>query len=222
MGWRGEKFEAMLDAYLSYNPTSPTSSDPSRIMSVTRDGIDRCHDWKGKRVLVLGCGDGYEVEYAREIKGWDAVGLTGLRGEMQLAQDRPWGSRVVYGDMHDLPFENNAFEAVYSKETLEHSACPILALLEINRVLRSGGEFFFMIPTGWAKQRDWYHLSCFPEYVWCDLFRKAYLDVSDCRSFPNCERAEMENVAYSGVKRANRPISESVGEYKNALNFSGF
>ena len=45
----------------------------------------------------------------------------------------------VVGDAHKLPFKNDEFDVVLCSEVLEHLHSPEIALLEMKRVLKSGG-----------------------------------------------------------------------------------
>ncbi len=126
---------------------------------------------KDAPVLALGCGDGFEIDIFKEKGFTDVVGLTNHRDEL-IRQD------IIEGDMHDIPIEDKKFKYVYSKETLEHSISPYIALCEINRVMKVGGEFMILISTSMEKQRETYHFSCFTDWIWYDLFKKAELKVT--------------------------------------------
>lgn len=131
--------------------------------------------WKG-RILALGCGDGFELDVLKSL-GLDAVGVTIDPREVVRAD-------IVLGDMHDLPFEDASFDFVYSKETLEHTPAPFLALKEMSRVLRPHGEYLHLISSSLEKQREVYHFSCFPDWVWVDLFLKAGFSVDRIYEHP--------------------------------------
>ena len=151
--------------------------------SITRSSVDLCKEAREftqratrdfdntGRLLVLGCGDGYELDFLKRI-GWkDVTGITLLKEEVGDRSD------IVQGDVHELPFKDEEFDYVISKETLEHFIAPPIALMEINRVMKTGGRFVHYIPTGVKKQRDWYHYGCFPDWVWVDLMYKAGFEV---------------------------------------------
>ena len=72
-------------------------------------------------------------------------------------------------------FKDKQFDYVYSKEVLEHTPAPYIALCEINRVMVK--SFAHFISTGIDKQREWYHFSCFPDWIWVDLFIKTGCNV---------------------------------------------
>lgn len=212
------KFDRLMEECGRINPDSLTSQDQARVQSVEAGLLtaQESANWQGREVLILGAGDGYEVTFAKDVLHWKPTGLVYLQGEADAS-----AGRLVVGDMHDLPFPQKTFDAVYSKEVLEHSPCPYLALLEINRVLKPDGQFFHHIPWGWDKQRDWYHFSCFPPDVWCDLMRKAYLKVSRIVMEPDCERCSYGNVGYVGSKECDRVIGmDSVAQYKAHLGFT--
>jgi SAM-dependent methyltransferase len=52
----------------------------------------------------------------------------------------------VLWDGVTMPFENNVFDVVMSTEVLEHVFNPDNYLLEVKRVLKPGGFFFFTVP----------------------------------------------------------------------------
>ena len=84
------------------------------------------------------------------------------------------GTDIFCRDIHDMSlFNAGEIAFLYSKETLEHLISPWCALLEMNRVLRPGGEYLHLISTGMEKQRESYHVSCFPDWLWFDLLIKA-------------------------------------------------
>ena len=100
-----------------------------------------------QRVLVLGCGNGYEVEWLRG-QGLDAVGVTLMQEEADQAKTLYPAANVVRGDMHDLSiFKDGEFDAVFAREVLEHSPAFMLVVGEIWYVLRPGGLLYFTFPS---------------------------------------------------------------------------
>jgi len=61
------------------------------------------------------------------------------------------GARAFLGSAEKLPFPNNYFDCVVSLDVLEHVDNDKKALLEISRVLKSGGFFLFSVPLGKEK-----------------------------------------------------------------------
>lgn len=129
-------------------------------------------EWKAGKVLTIGCGDGYELDVMRELGFVSVAGVTNDEGELAKAS-----KDVVSADMHDLPFADGHFHNTYSKEVLEHSPAPYVLLRELARVTAKGGGGLHLISCGMEKQRETYHFSCFPDWLWVDLFMKAGFEV---------------------------------------------
>ena len=102
-------------------------------------------------VLDLGCGDGWSTHSLLEM-GKRAIGVTINPREAEHAEKR-YGIDLAVRDMHDLPFEDHAFDAVYCRECYEHSIAPYLALCEMNRVLKPGGHALINLPWDeWIRE----------------------------------------------------------------------
>ncbi|NQU83605.1 MAG: class I SAM-dependent methyltransferase [Parcubacteria group bacterium] len=78
----------------------------------------------------------------------------------------------VVGDAHQLPFEDSKFEQILCTEVLEHLHTPILAIREMERVLKPGGKLIlttrFVFPIHDAPH-DYYRYT---KYGLRHLFRK--------------------------------------------------
>ena len=94
---------------------------------------------KNSRALCLGARTGQEVLALREL-GLDAVGIDIV----------PHENLVLEGDMHDLNFQDNSFDFVFSN-VFDHSLYPEKKISEIERVLKVGGfcmiQFQVKIPS---------------------------------------------------------------------------
>lgn len=166
-----EKWKAYQNR-LKY-PPSLTSEDELRKAEANYFVAWATRFWdKDKKLLILGCGDGYEVKMALQ-QGWKEVkGITLHEQEYENVKKQGLEAYVVQGDMHDMSFGDEEFDYVISKETLEHALSPYIVLCEINRVMKQEGKFCHLTPEGEQKQSEWYHTSCFPPYVWIDLMNK--------------------------------------------------
>lgn len=81
-----------------------------------------------QRALCIGARTGQEVVALREM-GIDAIGIDIV----------PYSDLVLEGDMHDLQFEENSFDFVFSN-VFDHSLYPEKKISEIERVLKVGGH----------------------------------------------------------------------------------
>jgi ubiquinone/menaquinone biosynthesis C-methylase UbiE len=101
----------------------------------------RCLDklgypFRGDESLIdAGCGDGGVARLLRER----VAEVVGIDVETSPAWKDAPGLRFEVADAEELPFEDEAFELVHSKDALHHMERPERALLEYRRVLRPGG-----------------------------------------------------------------------------------
>jgi SAM-dependent methyltransferase len=116
-----------------------------------------------------------------EMKAW-SIKFGGVPKGISLERFEKKEGHVGYlyqQDMHDLEFSSGTFDFVYGSQVLEHSPAPIVALIQINRVLKKDGGGFFWMPTDEGNRKAKYHYSCFPEYIWEDLFGKAGFKINN-------------------------------------------
>ena len=55
-------------------------------------------------------------------------------------------SGAIKGDIHELPFSNESFDALICKSVLEHVENPHKVIAELYRVLKPGGKGFLYVP----------------------------------------------------------------------------
>ena len=109
------------------------------------EGYSQLFKSKGvHRILDLGCGMGrHSVFLARE--GFDVVGVdiapTGLRELRDALEKRLIFGSLAFGNMEDLPFRDQVFDAVIAIQVIHHNRLARIqqTVSEIRRVLRLGG-----------------------------------------------------------------------------------
>jgi ubiquinone/menaquinone biosynthesis C-methylase UbiE len=114
---------------------------------------------RGKTVLDVGCGTGlYSIRLSEAGGDVTAVDISSKMIEIarRKAQDR--GQYIWYdqADMVKLPYENSTFDMVVSITALEFATDPLLALMEMARVLRPGGKLVVGVlnnDSPWADAR---------------------------------------------------------------------
>jgi methionine biosynthesis protein MetW len=106
-------------------------------------------------VLDLGCGDGtgHGVWIAERVGSYRGADVSGSAIESARARGL---EAVVVEEAHRLPFGDGAFDVVVMSEVLEHLFAPQDALLEVRRVLRSGGLLIASVPNCayWRRRVD--------------------------------------------------------------------
>ncbi|WP_367757383.1 class I SAM-dependent methyltransferase [Flavobacterium sp. WC2430] len=71
-----------------------------------------------------------------------------------------------------MPFDNDTFDVVLSTEVLEHVLNPDLYLLEVKRVLKPSGIFFFTVPFLMSFHEVPYDYYRYTPYALEEIFRK--------------------------------------------------
>jgi ubiquinone/menaquinone biosynthesis C-methylase UbiE len=101
----------------------------------------------GERLLEVGAGSGmYALEVADAVLPGGSIAMVDdqprmLEVAMARARDRGLGNvTAVFADVRYLPFEDRSFDAAYLIAALGGVTGPEAAVLEIARVLRSGGR----------------------------------------------------------------------------------
>lgn len=102
---------------------------------------ERCIDKLGftfrgdERLLDVGCGDGGVAELLRRRVG-EVVAVDVEPSEEWDDRD---GLSFQVADGERLPFDDELFDLIHSKDSLHHMEDPVAALAEYERVLKPGG-----------------------------------------------------------------------------------
>ncbi|PLT34935.1 bifunctional 2-polyprenyl-6-hydroxyphenol methylase/3-demethylubiquinol 3-O-methyltransferase UbiG [Bacillus sp. V5-8f] len=114
----------------------------------------------GGRVCDLGCGDGYG-SLLLSNNGYNVTGLDISTEMIETATKRAAGNNrltFIRGDLVNLPFNDDEFDAVMAINSIEWTESPLKALGEIYRVVKPGGHALYGIlgPTAAPRQQNSY------------------------------------------------------------------
>lgn len=98
----------------------------------------------GSRILDVGCGEGFVLEFLRG-RGYRER-LVGMDADRQaFAMGGRTEGDLLLGSAFDLPFRDGAFPLVLCLEVLEHLDNPRTAIAELRRV--SSGQIIVSVPS---------------------------------------------------------------------------
>jgi SAM-dependent methyltransferase len=100
--------------------------------------LEAVAEGRPRRVLEVGCGQGWASEWIKEELGAEVVAVDQSERMVELTRRRGVDARV--GDVQDLPFEDESFDAVLAAWMLYHVPDLDSGLAELARVLRRGGR----------------------------------------------------------------------------------
>jgi SAM-dependent methyltransferase len=118
--------------------------------------IDAVGVGPGKRVLDAGCGGGgasvLAADRNAQVSGVDAASVL-----VEVAKSKVPDGDFRVGDLEELPFANDTFDAVIAANSVQYAADPIAALRELKRVTKSGGRIAVGI-WGRAENCEFRHI----------------------------------------------------------------
>lgn len=103
------------------------------------------HLRSGMRVLDCGCGPGtITIDLAQTVTPGEAVGVDLEPSQVELARTRAaergaTNARFEVGNVYNLPFPNETFDAVFGHTIVMQFRDPVSALREVHRVLKPDG-----------------------------------------------------------------------------------
>jgi SAM-dependent methyltransferase len=91
----------------------------------------------GTRLLDVGCGAGLALQLA-ENRGASVAGIDASAPLLRMARRRLSGADLRQGDIEELPYGDDSFDAITSFNAVQYAANPTRALREIKRAAVAG------------------------------------------------------------------------------------
>lgn len=170
--------------------------------------------WK-KKILEIGLGYGSVAQMLAAVAS-DYTGLDIAQGPVDLVNERMHlvgfedHARAVQGSILEPPLPPESFDAVVTIGCLHHTGNLPVAIEQIERLLKPGGEFHFMLYNAYSYRRWALHPAQTLKHLWADLRGKhPHYDISEK------ERSEYDADAPETVFTSSRQV-------KRMLRKSGF
>jgi SAM-dependent methyltransferase len=128
-------------------------------------------DFKGKRVLDLGCGYGWHCRYAAENGAISVVGIDLSTKMLEKARSLTTDSRIHYqrSAIEDIDFEPGSFDLVLSSLAFHYISDFDSLCSKVHRILNSDGTFVFSVEhpifTAYGSQ-DWIYDTSGNKLFW--------------------------------------------------------
>lgn len=100
-------------------------------------------------ILDAGCGEGFVAIVLEQVFGCKVVGLDSDDNILNrgLSRDQSGsGNRWLMGDVTSLPFPDSTFDGIVCSEVLEHVDGDVVAVSELERVLKPNGVLAITVP----------------------------------------------------------------------------
>lgn len=119
-------------------------------------------DFKGKRVLDLGCGYGWHCIYAMEQGASSVVGVDLSHKMLEVARSKAHFPQIQYecSAIEDVDYPEMSFEVILSSLAIHYVADYEKLINKIYRMLNAGGQFVFTVehPAFTAHgSQDWHY-----------------------------------------------------------------
>jgi ubiquinone/menaquinone biosynthesis C-methylase UbiE len=190
---------------------------------------------KGDKVLDLGSGAGNDCFIARSIVGEEGlvVGIDFtkemlLKAEKNLAKTNYKNIKFVYGDIENLPFEENSFDVVISNCVLNLVPDKEKAYKEIYRVLNDKGHFSIsdIVTTGNLKSELKEVASLYAGCISGALDKEEYIKIIKNTNFKTVEIKKIKKIdipdnlflQYISTEELNEIKSNNIGIYSITIN----
>jgi SAM-dependent methyltransferase len=93
----------------------------------------------GARLLDAGCGSGLALQLAA-ARGAVVSGIDASQALLAIAHHRVPDAELRTGELEELPYPDDVFDAATAFNSVQYAADPARALAELGRVIRPGGQ----------------------------------------------------------------------------------
>jgi len=139
----------------SYNKNAETYSKTYNLTYIERQLKFYLENFKGKRILDIGCGPGRDSNYFSN-KGLEVIGIDLSEELLKIARKNSPNSEFYIRDMRNLDFESESFDGIWACSSFLHVPYKDaeLTLRGFNRILRKDGLMFLCVLEGEGEKME--------------------------------------------------------------------
>lgn len=142
-------------------------------------------DIKNKKVLCVGARSIYEIETFKSFGAKEVIGI-------DLFSETP---EIKIMDMHNMDFEDNSFDILFSCHSLEHARNYEKALSEFKRVIKNNGIIAIEAPVNYKTDEvdiwDFKSGTNLKKLIGYGFIKEILLEEINKRKNPNYERSDI-------------------------------
>ena len=166
-------------------------------------------------MLDAGCGRTAPILSKFKDKAQRLIGV-----DLEEPTDIPIEIKYIRGDISKIEISSNSVDVVISRAVLEHVSDPDSVFSEINRILRPGGSFIFLVPNLF----DYVSIA---SKIIPNKFHKIIVSKTEGRKMDDVFPAYYKANTYRAIKKLseNRFEVESfqwLGQYPSSLMFNPY
>lgn len=133
---------------------------------------------KTAKILDVGCGVGYFMDEMKSLGYKDLTGVSWTASDIEACEKKKY--KIIKGDINFIKDDDDKYDLIFCRHSLEHSVFPMIALMEYNRLLKKGGLLYVEMPAPMnARQyENWdTHYSVMNEVMLQSLIMRAGFDI---------------------------------------------
>lgn len=172
-----------------------TAAANNRISEAVTEFVEQ-YGLKDKKVLEVGAGSGLLQDIVNDYTALD----------ISASARRFFHKPFVEASATNMPFPDNSFDGLWSIWVLEHIPNPEKALLEIRRVVKSGGYIFFRPAYDvdrYAAQG--YRVRRYGDFDIWGRIKKATISIADSNAFYNLQARQVRAIRSIGSRWNGAP-----------------
>ena len=152
------------------------------------------------KVLDMGCASGIQSKILSS-DGFEMTGMDLSPRMIKEAEKRLPEANFIVGDITQMPFKDNSFDAVLAKDCIFHMPKDLVpdVLNSVHKILRKGGYFYLAVKKGEGekeKEQIKYgkkirrFIAYFKEKEITDLLKKSGFEIIQCGTWKRIESSD--------------------------------